>query len=404
MRVFKCDFSSKFYTQQKSASASVERLTRSSTQGGGHPSQTMKEDQVENKEVRTSLSTTTTLPVEEDCLCIINDNDTSLEEAYLPGIGCGSNECDLESISSLMQCHQVDGSDDDLDASYVPENEKGSSDSDSSTKEDVPASKPAPKRKYYKRDRNRQPAPKNLKCNKNCGKIFYDQYKMLKHSFACDGIYYKPSIRQHPRLCGVCGKSWIGGRYSVLAHRWSHMGEEDKAEAKARGEKDPAEQNHLLYHSGKRQCAECGFITSPNYLIRHIQLVHCTTEEKARMKVQCHLCPSVLSSRISFRAHMRGVHGSGQTGLGFQCHICQKKWTTEGKLLLHMKYHSEERPFECEKGCGLKVKTRHSLRNHYKFCRGKPNNHNKVRKARLETVSAPGEVLMKKATKNRWKI
>lgn len=63
-------------------------------------------------------------------------------------------------------------------------------------------------------------------------------------------------------------------------------------------------------------------------------------------KVQCSLCDKVLTAS-SFPVHLQQVHQGGRV-YNYMCEICSKKAVSNAELIIHMRRHTKEKPFQCD--------------------------------------------------------
>lgn len=75
----------------------------------------------------------------------------------------------------------------------------------------------------------------------------------------------------------------------------------------------------------------------------------------------CDRCGKQFNKRESLYMHLNSVHNRGT--FKYQCKICSKKFTTNYRLRLHNRVHTNERPYCCEQ-CGAVFTLLPNLRNH----------------------------------------
>jgi KRAB domain-containing zinc finger protein len=107
---------------------------------------------------------------------------------------------------------------------------------------------------------------------------------------------------------------------------------------------------HQLVHKDKRPhgCNLCkkDFKSSPQ-LKRHVKAVH----SKRTRKFRCLECNNAFFTKSHLIQH-QNVH-INNNGEGFaECYFCHKKFSRSSNLVLHVKTHTQEKPFACpEKFC-----------------------------------------------------
>lgn len=78
----------------------------------------------------------------------------------------------------------------------------------------------------------------------------------------------------------------------------------------------------------------------------------------------CHLCNKEFKSLWGFKCHKK-IHAIslGQPDECFKCFVCGKFCQSVSHLRRHMRCHSEDKPFKCEK-CGKSYKHNNGLKVH----------------------------------------
>lgn len=137
------------------------------------------------------------------------------------------------------------------------------------------------------------------------------------------------------------------------------------------------------------ECDNCSKIFKGKHsLIAHIQATH----DISRDSSQCHICKKVYTNKRNLKRHVEALHGEG--GL-FKCPLCPKVYTTKQSLRRHSRvrhrpgheyrpriYHWEnmttalkhsckkcEKDFEEEPLLRQHVKSEHSFKAFYRYCR-----------------------------------
>ncbi|KAK7085156.1 hypothetical protein SK128_002838 [Halocaridina rubra] len=143
--------------------------------------------------------------------------------------------------------------------------------------------------------------------------------------------------------------------------------------------------------SGPRQCRVCREIFYSRLELREhqrtmhnngrpYQCCHCqkyfTTENHMEVHIkhkhitgpnpcQCAMCGKVLSSRTNLRIHMR-IHKGERP---YECPVCHKSFSRKANMEMHMVYHTGERRFTCEV-CGQSFFAINALKRHAKLHTG----------------------------------
>ena len=59
----------------------------------------------------------------------------------------------------------------------------------------------------------------------------------------------------------------------------------------------------------------------------------------------CKFCGRVFTRNATMRRHVAAVHEKSET---FQCHLCEKTFTSKDYLEAHIKTHPGNKPFQCK--------------------------------------------------------
>lgn len=76
---------------------------------------------------------------------------------------------------------------------------------------------------------------------------------------------------------------------------------------------------------------------------------------------QCHICKKTFAQQHHLQEHMRIENGLRD----FQCTICGKDFTHKHHLTVHMRLHTGERPYVCMT-CGYAFTQSNNLQRHYR--------------------------------------
>ncbi|KAL1517649.1 hypothetical protein ABEB36_001387 [Hypothenemus hampei] len=137
-------------------------------------------------------------------------------------------------------------------------------------------------------------------------------------------------IRRHENnfnfRCNICGKGFVGSKKL---------------------------QDHLEIHTGvpKYECEVCSKkFTVKNYLNLHVRYNHKKEVFGIEEGFQCEVCGRKFTFEKSLIRHLSVIHKIGKN-LQVECQICGKLLANNFNLKMHMKVHTGEKDFSCEK-CG----------------------------------------------------
>ncbi|XP_018518661.1 zinc finger protein 436 isoform X2 [Lates calcarifer] len=161
----------------------------------------------------------------------------------------------------------------------------------------------------------------------------------LHKCYTCHKVFeLKEQLKAHRRthtnkkthLCGVCGKSLSDYR-SLSRHKMTHSGERP--------------------HS----CQVCGRSFKLPGTLRQHEKIH-TDRERSYL---CDVCCKMFLTSKQLQIHMR-THTNEKP---YHCGECGKGFTTKGPLTIHMRVHTGETPYRCP-DCGWSFKRKINLDNH----------------------------------------
>ncbi|XP_044727365.1 gastrula zinc finger protein XlCGF7.1-like [Chrysoperla carnea] len=148
--------------------------------------------------------------------------------------------------------------------------------------------------------------PQNLTCN-TCKKVLVNIYELKRHKF-----------RTHSLHCKYCDKPF-----------------KDKCSLK-----NHIKEEHLRIEKYVT-CHICGkSITKKN--IHH----HLATHGE-REKITCDKCSKTFINDLTFKAHMKEIHG--ERIRKHLCNICGHASRSAADLRKHIRTHSDERPYSCDR-------------------------------------------------------
>jgi uncharacterized Zn-finger protein len=172
---------------------------------------------------------------------------------------------------------------------------------------------------------------------------------------------------QKGQECDICGRFIKATKASMGVHRWTHLGEEEKAAWLASGKKDPSNPSRKRLEKNKKtlpfQCVKC----AKRFPMLHYLQAHEKTHVPIvdREKLICDECGQGFTTKDGLNKHSLRVHHPDKLiGKWKECKICDKKYVNQSHLDVHMmRHHGKEKKIVCEL-CGLKFVDMCSLRKH----------------------------------------
>lgn len=190
---------------------------------------------------------------------------------------------------------------------------------------------------------NKHEGVRKYSCDK-CVKTFTQRANLIRH---VKNIH----LNEKGFPCNVCDKQFAS-KNNLEVHELTHITEKNFA------------------------CGQCPRAFKTEALLsRHIIIQHDPNREQNAAKAdvngtknppqtritdsrECEICHQELSSYAALRTHMLR-----HSEPGFMCSECGKRCTTKNLLKLHMRSHSDERPFACDV-CPGKFKWEKTLQEH----------------------------------------
>ncbi|XP_037335836.2 zinc finger protein 345-like isoform X2 [Pungitius pungitius] len=138
------------------------------------------------------------------------------------------------------------------------------------------------------------------------------------------------SADEKAHLCGVCGKSLSDYR-SLARHKMTHSGERPHG------------------------CQTCGRRFKLPGTLRQHEKIHAARERSHLCDVCCKMFLTAKQLQIHLRTHSEEKP--------YRCGECGRGFTTKGPLTIHMRVHTGEAPYRCP-DCGWAFKRKINLDNH----------------------------------------
>lgn len=155
--------------------------------------------------------------------------------------------------------------------------------------------------------------------------------------------------------CPMCFKSIIGRRAKLTSHmQYVH---EDRANWKygcsvcgKRFMTSTKLKDHLARHTGAKDftCSLCNKAFYDKTALNVHQKLHAT-----RKIYKCEMCSTEYKRLHSLNIHKKRIHNVGTTPIPkrvekFACDLCGAMFRYHGRLQVHIRSHSGEKPFKCE--------------------------------------------------------
>ena len=147
--------------------------------------------------------------------------------------------------------------------------------------------------------------------------------------------------------CTEC-KDKFATEAGLLRHRCRALNDQIEIE-KIPSEKKPEKSATI--------CEICGDMFVEKFLLKRHLETHLGSKD-----YHCHSCTRSYYSLESLKNHIKSIHE--ECLLKFPCEICGKEFSKQYKLSHHMKYHSDEKPYQCSI-CGVSYKEKGKLRKHF---------------------------------------
>ncbi|XP_073330940.1 uncharacterized protein [Pagrus major] len=188
-----------------------------------------------------------------------------------------------------------------------------------------------------------------LSC-KVCGALHKSEVKFVKHAWS--------HVDDPESLCGVCGEH-SESEEALKDHLQSQHKTEDCHICGESFLSVPSLNEHVAAHSGERpyECDVCCEAFALKVSLENHQKLH-----KAGKLHRCFTCHKVFELKEQLKVHCR-THSNKKTRL---CGVCGKSLSDYRSLSRHKMTHSEERPHICQV-CGRRFKLPGTLKQHKKI-------------------------------------
>nr|XP_039264517.1 zinc finger protein 813-like [Styela clava] len=193
-------------------------------------------------------------------------------------------------------------------------------------------------------DENLEKATDHLTVGSNCiFPKFLEQH--ICTQFGCGAILQnKPSLKNHlmchggirEHLCRICNERF-STKYNLNCHIKTHS-RPAKVSEKAKERLSAVKDQMSRYI-----CGICWIrCKSRNCLIKHL-LQHGIVKENVRIGFTCYVCVKNFKTLYALKIHMR-IHTNTRP---FQCEQCDMGFQTKANLQRHIRKHTGEKPFAC---------------------------------------------------------
>ncbi|XP_040886130.1 zinc finger protein 79-like isoform X2 [Toxotes jaculatrix] len=114
--------------------------------------------------------------------------------------------------------------------------------------------------------------------------------------------------------------------------------------------------------ANKNSCLECGKTFSSCSALKNHRFVHTSARP-----FKCTQCDKTYKSRKDLNQHVL-IHSKPKV-LSFACSFCEKRFSSQGLLTVHLRHHTGERPFACSY-CDKRFLTNSVLKSHVRIHTG----------------------------------
>ncbi|XP_022605323.1 zinc finger protein 676-like isoform X2 [Seriola dumerili] len=139
--------------------------------------------------------------------------------------------------------------------------------------------------------------------------------------------------------------------------------EENTVQSSTGGRPDgsrPLSKNSI--RGNKNTCLECGKTFSSCSALKNHRFVHTSARP-----FKCTHCHNTYKSRKDLNQHV--LNHSKPKVLSFACNFCEKRFSSQGLLTVHLRHHTGERPFACSY-CDKRFLTKSVLKSHARIHTG----------------------------------